>query len=1281
MSTNKIGLHDTAPLESSLGLPRVSVEFQDEDHSLFNGQTGGGEDGNVNKNGDDDGSSLSSFHSSGLGSSNPDSNSSSGGGPGSGSRKKKSPQDMIAAEEHKAVNRARAFMVIFLVSGAGLMAQAAYFFVHFGEINSFHDAYGDQSKTVQSAMTYELSSTLAVIDSFMNAIQSDNEAAIAAAATTTGSSSSEQMDWPFVEIPDFGVRAAKILSLSRASVLTVYPKVEAGQQRVEWETWAREHDNWIGESLEVQRNDPTYAGRQASSWTPSNSIFNFQGPLPREAPGPHYPMFYASPIAPIPSREVYNFDLYDDSAKELQQMHDNGVVILGRTRNLADPNDPVQMQEQEATIGWMTDLLGPDVQGITEPMITINYPIIQKSNERVIASPNALNDGYQHSVVGTITVTLLWQELLQDLLSPGSNGIVVVIGNECGTAFTYQLNGPIATFLGRGDLHDQEYDENDDLNTAAYLHDLIQNGTSGATYTGAPLDTELCPYWVKTYASDEMREDYETIMPLLFLSLTILIFLFAFCVFKIYDWVSERRTKKIMRVAAQSSAVVASLFPKVVRDRLFAPPPKKADTKRDSIFVENAKMRVQKFLGEGTTRGASSRHGRNHDLSDGNEDSMSTGDRQQQNEAQAAVANAPIAELFTDTTVMFADIAGFTAWSSVREPAQVFILLESLYGAYDKIAKRRGVFKVETIGDCYMAVTGLPEPRRDHALAMCKFARDIRDKTTELTLKLARTLGPDTDDLALRIGLNSGAVTAGVLRGEKSRFQLFGDTVNTASRMESTGVVNKIHVSPSTAELLKKAGKSHWLSRREDAIEAKGKGLIQTFWVEPHTRVGGSNASTASSFSDELEDDFEQLDEKTMRLVDWNVEIMAKLIRQIVARREAWDSLTRRGILSRRHSVLPPHGASLSKDSVGSMGSSQGTVLEEVQEVVELPEFDPRLAQNRIDPSTIQLDEMVMTQLKEFVSIIAVMYRANPFHCFEHASHVTMSVTKLLSRIVAPTDDIIQTTQDGKAPLASTLHDHTYGITSDPLTQFACVFSALIHDVDHQGVPNAQLIKEGSPLDAIYKGKSLAEQNSVDLSWKLLMEDQFEELRNIICHTPGEMTHFRHLVVNSVMATDIMDKDLKTLRNQRWDKAFSEGSRLGETSQVNTNRKATIVIEHLIQASDVSHTMQHWHIYRKWNEKLFHELYLAYKAGRAEKNPADFWYKGEMGFFDFYIIPLAKKLSDCGVFGVSSDEYLSYAMKNREEWENRGQEVVSSMIKKFEETEEKLPGDESDLLS
>ena len=187
------------------------------------------------------------------------------------------------------------------------------------------------------------------------------------------------------------------------------------------------------------------------------------------------------------------------------------------------------------------------------------------------------------------------------------------------------------------------------------------------------------------------------------------------------------------------------------------------------------------------------------------------------------------------------------------------------------------------------------------------------------------------------------------------------------------------------------------------------------------------------------------------------------------------------------------------------------------------------------------------------------------------------------------------------------------------------VLSALVHDIDHPGVPNNQLIKEKPRLAEYYNNKSMAEQNSVDLAWTLLMDDGFTHLRAAIYGTPCEFRRFRSLIVNSVLATDIMDKDLSAARKSRWAKAFSdaildEEGKLEETEHSAVNRKATIVIEHIIQASDVAHTMQHWHIYRKWNGRLFEEMYKAYVDGRSETNPADNWYQGEIGFFKFYIV-------------------------------------------------------------
>jgi class 3 adenylate cyclase len=133
-----------------------------------------------------------------------------------------------------------------------------------------------------------------------------------------------------------------------------------------------------------------------------------------------------------------------------------------------------------------------------------------------------------------------------------------------------------------------------------------------------------------------------------------------------------------------------------------------------------------------------------------------------------------------------------------------------------------------------VAACGLPYPNDQHFVTMVQFARVCRAKFNKIVCEMHQQL--DSADLKLRIGIHSGPVTAGVLRGKRARFQLFGDTVNAASRMKSNGVPDKIHVSQQTAELLMEAGYSHWVTTREIPIDVKGKGKMQTYFVDPTTR-------------------------------------------------------------------------------------------------------------------------------------------------------------------------------------------------------------------------------------------------------------------------------------------------------------------------------------------------------------------------------------------------------------------------------------------------------------
>ena len=338
-----------------------------------------------------------------------------------------------------------------------------------------------------------------------------------------------------------------------------------------------------------------------------------------------------------------------------------------------------------------------------------------------------------------------------------------------------------------------------------------------------------------------------------------------------------------------------------------------------------------------------------------------------------------------------------------------------------------------------MAATGLPEKRDDHAILMARFARDSLRKMLRVVQKLEVRLGPGTADLGLRIGIHSGPVTAGVLRGEKARFQLFGDTVNTAARMESTGAKNKIHLSAETAELIRSAEyKDIWTSPRKEQIEAKGKGKLQTHWlaytdqggrsvsssgtsvntadissgdsagrgIEPSMRSSLSNPEVEETLCIEMLEDSEQ--KKLDRSIDWGVDILQRLLKRVVAMRGGMDKSLRM-----RKKPMPSHG--------------DGTQpLEEVKDIIELPSQERAYA---VSPSEIELPPQVIFQLRDFVRAIASLYHNNPFHSFDHATHVTQSVTKLLTRVVTP--------NTGDSERNHKMHQYTYGLTSDPLAQFS----------------------------------------------------------------------------------------------------------------------------------------------------------------------------------------------------------------------------------------------------
>jgi class 3 adenylate cyclase len=720
--------------------------------------------------------------------------------------------------------------------------------------------------------------------------------------------------FPNWTVPNFEIAAGYVNGMGGMIACAYAPLIE-DNQRAQWEQYALSNVGWVNESLLLHETHPSHLNPLKGTKDDENEHETaFQGSHGLEDVNhPSHDVLLGKRNV---SKSIYHWENGTASALDL---HVSEMYV------------PIWQLAPAVPMAINSDLLSSNIfKGL--------YSAMKITNQTVISPPAAVGEIFDflfdidhiysklepHSFVaapvfkslssqemtGMVIGLTPFDNLLDFLFDDTVKGIMVVFTNNCGTTISYDIDGAKVNFLGYSDFHNPKYE----LYKKTASLELDNTAVNG-----------LCLIEFHIYPSSTLEQRYTTKKPYYYAGIVLLSFFLTSVLMIIYDLTVTKRQEKTMRSALQNGALVESLFPSIVRERL----------------LEDSHL--------------------NHDIQ------------------RKAETSRPIAEFFPCTTIMFADIAGFTAWSSTREPFQVFELLETIYGAFDELAKRRRIFKVETVGDCYVAVSGIPEARNDHAVAMAKFARDCLYKMKSLTAILEVKLGPDTSALAFRVGLHSGSVTGGVLRGDNARFQLFGDTVNTAARMESTGLPNMIQVSQATANLLIAASKEHWIKPRDEKVLAKGKGHMTTYWLSignDHScsRRSTSSKSQASEGYDEsnsntgLDAKAMILDAKMKRLVDWNVQVLLRFIKKIVARRVKSADV---GTISDWENIIQPNVA----------------IIDEVAEIIALPKFTLHI---EIDSESLPIDEEIERQLKEYVTSIAKMYRNNPFHNFEHASHVTM---------------------------------------------------------------------------------------------------------------------------------------------------------------------------------------------------------------------------------------------------------------------------------------------------
>jgi hypothetical protein len=248
-----------------------------------------------------------------------------------------------------------------------------------------------------------------------------------------------------------------------------------------------------------------------------------------------------------------------------------------------------------------------------EPVVDIFVPLLDES----IVSYDVYND--KNSTVldektfrGFFALSIYWRAMMKDTLPEGSDGIILVVENECAPSFTYQINGPRVQYLGGEDHHDKAYEY---LEMASGLLDLRQFATKGLHYTGTPIVDNYCRYNIRVFPSDVVRAKYTSRTGVIFVVCALLIFGITSAFFMLYDLFVERRQKIVYSSAVRSEAIVSSLFPSTVRARIGHSGVSQSRT--DDDFRKGSKP----------TKSASNKD------------------------------DAPIADLFQNTTIFFADIA------------------------------------------------------------------------------------------------------------------------------------------------------------------------------------------------------------------------------------------------------------------------------------------------------------------------------------------------------------------------------------------------------------------------------------------------------------------------------------------------------------------------------------------------------------------------------------------------------------------------------------------------
>jgi len=486
--------------------------------------------------------------------------------------------------------------------------------------------------------------------------------------TITSYAGATEIEWPYLRVPDFDRRAQRIRTEAYIETIAFSPVV-VYEDRHSWSIFSAYERE--GSLPSVTSNNTISSARSAVG----SGIYYLDEETGQPVADDDIFMIPLWQTSPLPyNSSIINFNLISDS---LYYYLFNAMTESKHTALSAVYNN----------VAFYDQLYGPDAH----ETMHMNLEDTQKASDlphSILMSPVYDSFNENRSLAGVIYGILPWDSYLTELLPPGIDGIIAVLKNSCGQSFTFRIDGPEAFFIGNGDLHDSKYDQ------------IVHEVPFGQDFLGEETKTyRQCFYTLLIYPSQEFEDTFASNHMQSVMTLLAIVFAGLAVFFFVFVWFVQRRQVRVMEIAVRTTAIISNLFPANVRDRILAQAKEMANKEYDGQAMENVggdvstrgSKTLRTLLKEGSTRNVMEAY----DATDRKSSDHASGDIN-------VLSTAPIADLYPNCTVFFGDIAGFTSWSGSREPAQVFTLLETLYGAFDEIARCRRVFKVETIGDCYV---------------------------------------------------------------------------------------------------------------------------------------------------------------------------------------------------------------------------------------------------------------------------------------------------------------------------------------------------------------------------------------------------------------------------------------------------------------------------------------------------------------------------------------------------------------------------------------------------